>query len=298
MLLLLACRQEGDGGTNGATTSPYTGSESLAALGYRIDQPAKTYTLPGSLRELSGMQSLGQQQLACIQDEEGIIYLFDLQKGEVVQEVPWGEPGDYEGVAGSREELWVLKSDGTLYQLRKLWTGEAPQVREFQTPLTQACDAEGLSLLPNAQALLIACKEGAAGERRIWRFSTDSLQLDPVPYLQLEHAEMEEEFIETELDRVSLSLQKFLSVRGESGVFVPSGLAIHPLTGDLFILSAASKILVVVDKTGKLSYIQELPSAIFLQPESITFLPDGTLLIGNEGGAAESTILLFTYDAH
>jgi uncharacterized protein YjiK len=301
MLLLLACGSQPESAANGATTDEAAGLVLIPEMGYSILNPDRTYTLPGSLMELSGMQSLGDSLLACVQDEKGIIFLYDLQKQEVVAEIPWSEDGDYEGIAGNEQLLWVLKSDGTLYRITHFMkggaqAGSAPQVKEITTSLSSACDAEGLCMMPDKKTLLIACKEGVDGERTIWQFDPEKEELLSDPYLRLQEDQLEEELISSDLDKISLGLYKFLNVKGESGILAPSGLAFHPITGELYILSAASKTLTILDKSGNVKGVQELPSQLFPQPESITFMPDGTMLIGNEGRGGAPTILLFTYD--
>jgi uncharacterized protein YjiK len=301
LLLLQACESQPETAANGATTDETSRLVVLPDLGYPIQNPSKTYTLPGSLAELSGMQSLGDSLLACVQDEKGSIFLYDLRQEAVVAEIPWGEDGDYEGIAGNERLLWVLKSDGTLYRITHFMagaapTGATPQVKEISTTLASPCDAEGLCLMPDAKTLLIACKEGMDGERIIWKFNTEKEELVSDPYLRLQEDQLEEELISSDLDKISLGLYKFLNVKGESGLLAPSGLAFHPLSGELYILSAASKTLTILDKSGNVKGVQELPSQLFPQPESITFMSNGTMIIGNEGKGVAPTILLFTYD--
>lgn len=295
-MILPACDSPSESAANGATTDGASEVIFIPEMGYRIHKPDKKYTLPGSLAELSGMQSLNDSLIACIQDEKGIIFLFDLQSEKVVEEISWGAGGDYEGIAGHRKVLWVLESNGTLNRISNFAAGATPVVKKMPLAIERGCDAEGLCLTPDHKTLLIACKAGIEGERNIWKFDLATEQLVTEPYLVLQEDDMEAKLIESDLDKISLGLYKFLNVKGESGILAPSGIAFHPLTKDLFVLSAASKTLTVLDHAGEVKWVQELPSQFFPQPESITFTPNGTLLIGNEGKGIAPTILLFTYD--
>lgn len=281
---------------HGATIEATNAIDSSAYTSYKFDKPDELYTMPGSLTELSGMQHLSNNVIACTQDEKGIIYLFDRAKKAIISEVAWGKDGDYEGVAGNDQELYILESTGTIYKIRDFLETNTPRVETLNTGLSKPCDAEGLFLQHNKEKLLIACKEGERGIRSIWTFDPKAKQLSASPYMNLPEKVLEDHLITTGLDRVSLGMKKLLDVKGESGILAPSGIAIHPKTEDLYIVSANSKLLVVLNPEGKIKSLEELPSSLFTHPESITFTADGDLLIGNEGGAGVApTILYFNY---
>lgn len=265
-------------------------------VGYDFIDPDELYTLPGSLLELSGMQSLGNGLIACIQDEKGIVYLFDREKQEIVREVAWGKDGDYEGIAGDETTLYVLESTGSLYKLRNFMEGKTPEVENLEVNLEKGCDAEGLFLLKREAELLIACKEGNLGDRNVWAYDLQKKTMSSEAYIKLPQQSLEDHFITEDIDRFSLGLKKLLDAKGESGILSPSGIAIHPITGDTYIISAASNLLLVLGPKGIIKQMEELPATLFAHPESITFAENGDLFIGNEGkGAVAPTILYFRY---
>ena len=306
LLFFIACNEQSKSdGENGEATKPATQADLVQHIGYRLSEPNEIYTLPGSLKEVSGMQSISNTVVACIQDEKGIIYLFDLEQRKIVQEIKWGKDGDYEGVAGNADTLYVLESNGTIHQVTNYQAANSPSVKSWETGVYSGCDAEGLYLLSNEKKLLVACKEGEggvgadvpSGVRSIWSFDLHKQELFKEPYRQINLETLEEELVRDGLDKFSLGLKKFLDAAGESGVLAPSGIAVHPNTHDLFVVSAKSGLLVVLSPTGQLKYLEELPRSSFLFPESITFTPEGDLLIGNEGKGGEPNILFFKYDA-
>ena len=78
--------------------------------------------------------------------------------------------------------------------------------------------------------------------------------------------------------------------------FKPSGIAIHPITKELYIISSVNKALVVAGQDGKIKDAYQLDPAVFKQPEGITFTPWGDLLISNEAAEVGSpNILIFKY---
>jgi uncharacterized protein YjiK len=75
--------------------------------------------------------------------------------------------------------------------------------------------------------------------------------------------------------------------------FKPSGVAVHPITGDTYILSSVGKGLLVVDNEGMFINLYFIPNKKMRQPEGIAFSPDGTLYIASEGDDAPGELYVF-----
>ena len=79
--------------------------------------------------------------------------------------------------------------------------------------------------------------------------------------------------------------------------FKPSAAAIHPLTGELYIIASVNHVLVILNKDHSVKNAYKIDPGLFKQPEGLTFTPKGDLIISNEvadRGAAE--ILFFKYN--
>lgn len=271
--------------------------ETFEHIGYRLMEPDQVFELPDELEEVSGLEAFGEHQLLCNEDETGHLYLFDVEEGRVVHKWKWGKKGDYEGVALIGKTAYVLKSSGQLFEIRN-FAGDGNNtatIRKLNSGLDKWCDAEALCQLPGTQSLLIACKEGDRERRTIYRFDTEMPESPASLFLEINLSEIEERLITTELDKISMSLHKLLDPQGSAGIFYPSGIAVHPVTQEIYILSAKSRLLVVYSQEGRLQEVEELRHERFIQPEAITFTPDANLFIGNEGGGGKANILKFTY---
>lgn len=283
---LVAC-----GGNNSSTHIPQNAGEPA----YRLDKPDQVFVLPEKLEEISGLSALSTTRLLCNEDETGTLYVYNVEEGRLEETIAWGKDKDYEGVAVRENVAYVLQSNGNIYEVRD-FMGSKLSVREYKQDRLKDCDAEGLCFVPGTNRLLIACKEGKEAEaRHIHAFDLEKESLEAVPYRKLSFKEMEDKLLDTDLDKLSLSLQKFLNPKGESGILFPSGVAIHPITNELYIVSAKSKLLVVYTARGELKDIFELRNEHFLQPEAIAFTPNGDMYIGNEGNGGKPNILKFIY---
>ena len=75
--------------------------------------------------------------------------------------------------------------------------------------------------------------------------------------------------------------------------FQPSAIAIHPLTGHIYILASVGKAIVVMDRDGEMIRVEKLDKWQFVQPEGMTFSPDGTLYISSEGDGGNGKLMRF-----
>jgi uncharacterized protein YjiK len=65
----------------------------------------------------------------------------------------------------------------------------------------------------------------------------------------------------------------------------PSSIAVHPVSGDLYVLSTINKVLTIFTIDGKIREMVKLPKETHFQPEGLCFDEDGTLYISNEGSS-------------
>jgi uncharacterized protein YjiK len=77
--------------------------------------------------------------------------------------------------------------------------------------------------------------------------------------------------------------------------FAPSGIAIHPITSEIFVISSQGKKLLILSPEGKKNALIELNPKNFVQPEGICFTPNGDLFISSEGVNSNSYILKFVF---
>lgn len=250
---------------------------------YRLDEPSEARDLPKALREISGMVWLKDEVLATIQDEKGKVYVYDFDAGEVIHKLGFGKGGDYEGLTARNETLWVVRSDGALFEINA-----QGGVSTHETHLGKGVDVEGLAWNPQADLLLLACKEGpredAAKNRR------DCFAFDPKTGALLSGAYL------------SIDLEAVAEFSGPGGAvssqkpFLPSGAAYHPISGDLYLLSSVGKMIAVYSASGELLHVEGIDFKHFPQPEGLCFSPNGSLYISSEGDGGKGSILRFDID--
>lgn len=257
-----------------------------AHLPYRLSNPAYKLFLPYEIEEISGLSYLGEDTLLSIQDEQAVIYTIDMKEEKISGEQKFGKNGDYEGIELAGNFLYAVRSDGQLYKMPVYITDEAG-TEVFDTPLSHKNDVEGLAYDAENNRLLLACKgisglkKDISGSRAIYAFNLAENKLVEEPVF----------LVETRL------VNEWLGSSTKKDSFRPSGIAVHPLTGQIYLLASVGKILIVLNKNGSIDSVSPLGQADFKQPEGICFAPNGDMFISNEGKAGRSTILKFNYEA-
>ena len=274
-LCLSAVACAGDGAPPGdAPLPPEAHAATAAAIPYALDRPDAAFALPPELQEISGLTALGDAHLGAVQDEDGVLYVLDRETAQVVARHPFHDDGDYEGIEAVGEAVWVLRSDGTLYEVTERPDGTRARTR-YGTPLGRACDAEGLGYDAAGGRLLIACKEEPGPElgrvRAIYGFALGQKRLSSPPAALLDRRRLD-----------------------GAGSFKPSAVAVHPRSGRIYVISSVRKALAVLEPDGRLVAALALPDRLYPQPEGLAFFPDGTLFIASEGGAGAATLLRFS----
>lgn len=262
--------------------------------GYNLNAPDSVYILPPILHEISGIVWLNESTLACVQDEKGVVYFFDLQGQGIVRELAFYEDGDFESITQDGDTLYVLRSDGLVVKISD-YPAHLPQISAYETGIP-AKNNEGLFFDSTTGQLLIGCKsnhgKGAAykDKRAVYAFDTRTEKLSDAPYITFNLNDLRALATQQNItlpDKINKDGKKEPS---EVKMKI-SALAKHPKTGDLFVLSASEHLLFVFDNTYKPKGIKALDPKLYNKAEGICFSPDGDLFISNEGGDGRATLL-------
>ena len=241
--------------------------------------------LPRELREVSGICALDDRTLACVQDEAGALFFVDLAGQALPRVSVFAEPGDYEGLARVGDDFWVMRSDGVLLRLQPKGAS-LEVVSRHRLPAVHG-EWEGLCFDADRKVLLAMPKDAGSkqkGERDL-RFVyaidpvTGVAQQDPVIVLDCKVLVDQAEARGIELPTRTTKKGK---TRSDLRLVCSEILAV-PGSDRLLVLSAVDLTLLEVDRAGRLHAAWVLDALELPQPEGMTFLPDGRLLIASEG---------------
>src|SRR6188472_2776506 len=76
----------------------------------------KQLILKKQLREISGLEWLGKNSLAAINDEQGKVFIIDAETGHFTS-WPFGMKGDYEDLVKVGDYFYFLESNGHIHKV-------------------------------------------------------------------------------------------------------------------------------------------------------------------------------------
>src|SRR5690606_34111236 len=76
---------------------------------YNFNEPTVKVVLPEILNEISGLVFLDSNLFACVQDEQGVVFIYDLNQKQIIKKIPFYTNGDYEGITKVNQTLFVLR---------------------------------------------------------------------------------------------------------------------------------------------------------------------------------------------
>ncbi|MNK01910.1 hypothetical protein D3C87_197240 [compost metagenome] len=273
-------------------------SFSQVSIPYDLKQEKQTIILPKELHEVSGLTVIDSRTLACVQDEEGIAFIYDLKKQQVIRKIDFAGPGDYEGIAPVGKDLYILRSDGMLFQIHD-FAKQKPRVDSLETGIPNK-DNEGLCFDKAHKRLLIGSKskiaKGAAYKnlRTIYAFDYQKKQLVTTPLYTYEVTAVKEFAAKNNIQLPTKESKKHPKEQEIALKFQISAIYIHPVSHLLYVLSASDYYLFVFNQQGEIQHLEVLDPVKFNKAEGIAIMPNGDLYISNEGQAGDPKILLFS----
>ncbi|MFN6378734.1 MAG: hypothetical protein ACK4WD_05630 [Flavobacteriales bacterium] len=262
--------------------------------------PDRSSVLPDILHEISGLTDIDSTTFACIQDENGILFIYDTGKDAITEQYKFNIDGDYEGITRVDRTIYVLKSDGVLFEITD-YDSKDFKLTSYVTGIP-ANNNEGLCYDMDNKRLLIACK-GNIGKgpefkdkRVIYGFDLKTKTLSQEPVFDFDLQVIKEFATKNNIETPTKTRKRKGKQISEPFIkFRTSDIDIHPLTNKLFLLSASDHLLFIFDMKGNLEHIEQLDPTMFNKAEGITFYDNGDMLITNEGQDKKPTVLFFKY---
>lgn len=243
---------------------------------------ASVIKLDLKLKEISGLTwDAVRNEFLAHQDESGQLFILDKESKSIKPPSPYkfGSKGDYEDVAIYNGIPYVLRSDGLITKIIRDSSG-VRGVEAGKISISGTNDFESLYADTVRKALIMICKNcGLDSKKEVsaFAFYPDSIG-----------------FVNDPVFRINADSVKKMSPH-KAAKFQPSGAAIHPVLKKLFIISTASRQLVIADLNGNPEGVYELGRKLFIQPEGITFKNNGDMYISNEGRTSKGTIVRFLF---
>jgi len=256
---------------------------SLASAGADPTKPLALWILPRDMGELSGLAMTSDGRLLAHGDEWGQVYVLDPRGGAMLKRFSIGASSaetraDFEGITVVGERIFMVASNGMLYEFAEGDDGERVGYVVHDTRLGKECEFEGIAY-DSAQGLVVLpCKK--VGTRSLrdqlvlyrWRLdgSTDST-----------------------LVPLTIPLSSVIGSNAWKGLH-PSDVTVDPATGNYVLIAAQEKALIEITRLGEVVRAVPLPGQ-HVQAEGVALTPDGILIVGDEATTRPATLTLYRW---
>jgi uncharacterized protein YjiK len=243
-------------------------------------KPVARWIMPIDLAELSGFALLPDGRLLAHGDEHAKIYEIDYRRGTVVKEFSLGKPavkGDFEAMAAVGDHVYLLDSNGALYEFREGKNGDRVDYNTHDTKLGKECEFEGLAYDSTTTSLLLACKHVSK------KNSKDDIVIYKWP-VEGDHT----------LSELRVPLASIPPAVLKKGEFHPSDIFVDPITGNYILLSSIEKALLSITPAGQVVFGRKLKGE-HDQAEALAITNDSILIIGDEAGRTPAVITLYPW---
>ena len=258
------------------------GSE-VGLNGYDFTRDAATrWKLPGKLDEISGLAMTPDGRLLAHDDEKGLVFEVDYRTGDILKAFGLASQGaiitdDLEGIAVAEGVVYMVTSTGRLYEFFEGAAGEQIGFTVYNSGVGGACEIEGLAFDSRDRALLLLCKnpliQELEGTVAVYRWSIDTKQI------------VDDGSTLVELSAVLSAIDK--------KKFQPSGIEVHPESGNYFLVAARQGAVAEVTPEGRLVSAVRFPAEWHRQAEGITFASDNTMIVSDEGAGKRARLTLY-----
>ena len=269
----------------------------LPQSSYQINAPDKVWSLSSKLLEISGLAyDTTKKELIAINDEKGILFSLDTNKGEILSTQVFSKKGDYEGIEMVGDIIYVVESDGTLHEIT-----DGAKSKKLSNKLKSSNDVEGLGYDATNAILLLACKgkpsinseQKLKKTKVVYGYDVVNKEFKEDPVIIIADSTLLQ-FFDAQLSS-NIDNSRSADYKKRLKSFAPSAIAYNKNDNSYYILSSVGKTMVVLDQENNIKSIDFLDNKLHRQPEGMVFDEDHNLYISNEGKFGVAKIFKYNF---
>lgn len=245
------------------------------------NKPVAMWMMPPELREISGLALTADGRLLAHDDEIGKVYVLDARRGVILKRFTLrGAPhADFEGITVAGANIYLIASNGDLYEFREGADGASVPYTRHDTRLGHECDFEGVAYQADSAWLVMPCK--TVGKKK-------SRQDQLVIYRW--------KLQDTTSARLSMLTIPVARIVGSNGwkSLQPSDITIDPTTGNYVLVASQEEALVEITPSGEPVRAEPLPKRHH-QAEGVAITRDGILIVSDEATKRPAAITLYRW---
>jgi len=244
------------------------------------DEPVALWIMPEELAEISGIALTHDGRLLAHDDEIGKIYEIDQTRGVIVKRfaLKGNFHADFEGITIADDDIYMIRSDGRIYQFKEGPNGSEVPYTIHDTRLGKECEFEGVAYEADSSWLVMPCKTVKKKHLR------DQL----VIYRWRLH--------DADSTAISLMTIPLSSAIGSNSWknLRPTDITIAPATGNYVLIAGPENALIEMTPDGDIVRSGPLPGK-HQQAEGVAITKNNILIISDEATDQPASISLFPW---
>jgi hypothetical protein len=249
--------------------------------GARHAEPLARWVMPLVLSEISGLALTSDGRLLAHGDEVGRVFEIDYRRGVILKRFTLGNPtvhDDFEAIAVAGQRLFLLASNGRLYEFREGKDGERVPYTVLDTRLGHECEFESAAFDPAANALVLVCKHVAIKSLKdfvvLYRWNLDDRAA-------------------ARITQIKVPLSEVIGANPWKA-FYPSDVAVDPHTGNYVIIASHQQGLLSLTPEGVVLFSRPLPEG-HAMAEGVAITQDSLLIISDEATRTPAAVTLYRW---
>jgi len=245
-------------------------------------EPVAMWIMPPELKEISGLALTADGRVLAHDDETATIYVIDPRGGVILKRFNLGESpphGDFESITIAGSDIYMLASNGKLYEFQEGGNGENVPYSIRDTGLGKECEFESMVFEADSDWLVMPCKhvrsKSLKGQLVIYRWRRQGPDSSRVSMITIPEAQ-------------AIGSNGWKNLR-------PSDVTIDPATGNYVIITShPDKAVIEITPGGQLVRSEPLPGD-HNQPEGVAITRDSILMVSDEATNKPGAITLYRW---
>lgn len=284
---VVSCRQQADAAQSqaeevAARVHALAGRLAKADADPAKSEPVAMWIMPPELKEISGLALTSDGRVLAHDDEIGRIYVIDPRGGVILKRFNLGESpphGDFESITIAGSDIYLLASNGRLYEFQEGGDGENVPYSIRDTGLGKDCEFESMVFQADSDWLVMPCKlvkdKSLKDQIVIYRWRLQGPDSSRVSTVTIPKAQ-------------AIGSNGWKDLR-------PSDVTIDPATRNYVIITShPDKALLEVTPGGQLVRSMPVPEG-HNQPEGVAITSDSILMVSDEATNKPAAITLYRW---
>ncbi|MFM6935358.1 MAG: hypothetical protein ACKOXP_07930 [Flavobacteriales bacterium] len=257
---------------------------------FDLQHPNSVATLPMGVQPFSDVTLLDSTHLVGLNQENGALYMYDLEAKSVSPFLPWDFGAKICNISNIDSTLLLVDDAKHIHFLSAPYDSSSLKTLNLENEQFEA-SSMCVHKETNRLFLIASNEEHVEGysNSSVYAYNLNQRKLNAQPLFSISAEDIEAFAIKNNL----IVPQSDLSIADdtlESMNFTPSAIAVHPKTNEIYILSSADHSLVVFNQFGEIVNFTSLDKATFTNPSAMTFKKNGDLVI-TDGNLMNPTVI-------